>query len=237
MELPVLCICKNLACCVPHLSIPNHPCGIHDFLHCRYYSLFTLGMLVMFECTVVTQRLRNLKELRSLQTPKQAIMVHRQGKWTQIPGDGLLPGDVISIGRPAGGMSPTLAFLCISCMLTTAREANHAVLTSASKEDISGVSEPRVTQCDQLWCLVLTCETRWVQNHTENRCCCCLSMVNDQAWQSVVWTTCKSHQEHHTNVGIALHVLQAGDSLICYLQPRCASCYLRLTNMSSVQAA
>lgn len=41
----------------------------------RYYSLFTLGMLVMFECTVVTQRLRNLKELRSLTTPKQPIQV------------------------------------------------------------------------------------------------------------------------------------------------------------------
>ena len=62
-------------------------------------------MLVMFESTLVTQRLRNLRELRSLQTPKQPIQVYRQGKWTQLPGDALLPGDVISIGRPAGGVS------------------------------------------------------------------------------------------------------------------------------------
>ena len=41
----------------------------------RYYSLFTLGMLVMFECTVVGQRLRNLRELRSLTVPKQALQV------------------------------------------------------------------------------------------------------------------------------------------------------------------
>ncbi|CAL8460618.1 g147 [Coccomyxa elongata] len=68
-----------------------------------YYSLFTLGMLVMFECTVVGQRLRNLRELRSLTTPKQALQVYRQGKWVQLPGDALLPGDVISIGRPSGG--------------------------------------------------------------------------------------------------------------------------------------
>ncbi len=61
----------------------------------------------MFESTVVAQRLRNLKELRSLQTPKQPIMVYRQGKWEKLPGDALLPGDVISIGRPAGG-KPTL---------------------------------------------------------------------------------------------------------------------------------
>ncbi len=42
-----------------------------------YYSLFTLFMLVTFESTVVGQRLRNLKELRSLQTPKQPILVYR----------------------------------------------------------------------------------------------------------------------------------------------------------------
>ncbi len=71
----------------------------------RYYSLFTLGMLVMFECTVVGQRLRNLRELRSLTVPKQALQVYRQGRWDQLPGDALLPGDVISIGRPSGGES------------------------------------------------------------------------------------------------------------------------------------
>lgn len=38
---------------------------------CRYYSLFTLVMLVSFECTVVGQRLRNLSDVRKLQAPKQ----------------------------------------------------------------------------------------------------------------------------------------------------------------------
>lgn len=81
-------------------------CGkVWGFVVRRYYSLFTLGMLVMFECTVVGQRLRNLRELRSLTTPKQALLVYRQGKWVQLPGDALLPGDVISIGRPSGGTS------------------------------------------------------------------------------------------------------------------------------------
>ncbi len=60
-------------------------------------------MLVMFECTVVGQRLRNLRELRSLSTPKQAVQVYRHGKWDRLPGDALLPGDLISLGRPAGG--------------------------------------------------------------------------------------------------------------------------------------
>lgn len=42
-----------------------------------YYSLFTLFMLVTMECTLVGQRLRNLRELRALQTPKQALYVYR----------------------------------------------------------------------------------------------------------------------------------------------------------------
>ena len=63
-------------------------------------------MLVMFECTVVGQRLRNLRELRALSTPKQAVQVHRQGRWERLPGDALLPGDLISLGRPAGGAPP-----------------------------------------------------------------------------------------------------------------------------------
>lgn len=45
----------------------------------RYYSIFTLFMLVMFECTVVGQRMRTLKELRSLQVPKQKLHAYRCG--------------------------------------------------------------------------------------------------------------------------------------------------------------
>jgi hypothetical protein len=47
-----------------------------------YYSLFTLFMLLTFESTVVGQRLRNLKELRSLQTPKQPVFVYRWVMYT-----------------------------------------------------------------------------------------------------------------------------------------------------------
>lgn len=39
-----------------------------------YYSLFTLGMLVTFECTVVHQRLRNLTDIKAMQV---GIMIMR----------------------------------------------------------------------------------------------------------------------------------------------------------------
>ncbi|GIL88698.1 hypothetical protein Vretimale_17282 [Volvox reticuliferus] len=100
-----------------------------------YYSLFTLFMLITFEGTVVGQRLRNLKELRSLQTPKQNIYVYRCGKWEQMPGDALLPGDVISIGRPtsdtaAAGRDKVVPADCL--LLAGSCIAEEAVLTGES---------------------------------------------------------------------------------------------------------
>lgn len=97
-----------------------------------YYSLFTLMMLVTFECTVVMQRLRNLKELRTLSTPKQTIQVYREGKWANLPGDGLLPGDMISIGRPTGDDSAEHVVPADCLLLSGTAIVEEAVLTGES---------------------------------------------------------------------------------------------------------
>ena len=65
-------------------------------------TTYTLVMLVVFESTLVMQRIRQLKEIRSLQTPPQTLQVYRHGKWDKIQGEALLPGDLISIGRATG---------------------------------------------------------------------------------------------------------------------------------------
>lgn len=94
-----------------------------------YYSLFTLGMLIVFECTVVLQRQRTLTDLRAIQVPKQhvqvracplcaflhglesqeadrcenersAVQVFRAGRWEKVPGEVLLPGDIFSLVLP-----------------------------------------------------------------------------------------------------------------------------------------
>ncbi|KAI9204679.1 uncharacterized protein BJ171DRAFT_505077, partial [Polychytrium aggregatum] len=64
-----------------------------------YYSLFTLFMLFVFESTVVFQRLRNLQEFRSMSIKPYPIPVYRNGKWTQIQTDDLVPGDICSVSR------------------------------------------------------------------------------------------------------------------------------------------
>ncbi|KAF7368991.1 Cation-transporting ATPase [Mycena venus] len=62
-----------------------------------YYSLFTLFMLVMFECTVVWQRVRTLTEFRTMSVAPYPIQCYRDKKWQEVQTDKLLPGDVISL--------------------------------------------------------------------------------------------------------------------------------------------
>ncbi|KAF7313779.1 Cation-transporting ATPase [Mycena chlorophos] len=68
-----------------------------------YYSLFTLFMLVMFECTVVWQarihlsRVRTLTEFRTMSVQPYPIQCYRDKKWQEVQTDQLLPGDVISL--------------------------------------------------------------------------------------------------------------------------------------------
>ena len=67
----------------------------------RYYSLFTLAMLVMFECTVVGQRQRNLHDVRALQQPKAALQVG--GRWAVGARHVLLSSARVEEGGVRGG--------------------------------------------------------------------------------------------------------------------------------------
>ncbi|KAG6833024.1 hypothetical protein H0H87_012282 [Tephrocybe sp. NHM501043] len=64
-----------------------------------YYSLFTLFMLVVFECTVVWQRVRTLTEFRTMSVAPYPINVYRNGRWANVQTDTLLPGDLVSVVR------------------------------------------------------------------------------------------------------------------------------------------
>jgi cation-transporting ATPase 13A1 len=60
-----------------------------------YYSVFTLVMLVMFESTVVGQRLKNMTEFRAMSLPNADVKVRRSGKWVSQKTEELLPGDLV----------------------------------------------------------------------------------------------------------------------------------------------
>ncbi|GAA6000885.1 hypothetical protein JCM10207_004705 [Rhodosporidiobolus poonsookiae] len=87
-----------------------------------YYSLFTLFMLVVFECTTVFQRLRTVNEFRSMSIKPYAILTRRENKWIEIQTDELLPGDVVSIVRTKedSGIPCDLILLRGSCIVNEA---------------------------------------------------------------------------------------------------------------------
>lgn len=64
-----------------------------------YYSLFTLFMLVSFECTTVFQRRTTMGEFRTMGVKPFDIYTYRDNKWIKIETKELLPGDLVSITR------------------------------------------------------------------------------------------------------------------------------------------
>lgn len=89
-----------------------------------YYSVFTLVMLVVFESTLVAQRLKNLSEFRSMSLPSQDVFVRRKGVWKGIKSDDLLPGDLCFLTIPQSETELTvpcdLLIIAGSCVVNEA---------------------------------------------------------------------------------------------------------------------
>ncbi len=126
------------------------------------FSFFTLAMLVGMEGFQVIQRIKTMREIKTM-VPKP-IMVHvrRESAWAAVPSDKLVPGDVISIptrSRPAtkraskkgGKTDPTI--VCADLLLLDGT----AVLDEAM---LTGESVPQLREpCRELDAVVHTMKT------------------------------------------------------------------------------
>lgn len=93
-----------------------------------YYSLFTLFMLIVFECTVVFQRLRTLNEFRTMSITPYQIYVYRSREWLQVSTTELLPGDIVSVTRT----KDDTATPCDLLLLSGTTIVNEAMLSGES---------------------------------------------------------------------------------------------------------
>ena len=100
-----------------------------------YFSLFTLFMLIVFESTVVFQRLKNLQEFRQMSIEPYNLYCYRS-KWIEVKIDELLPGDLVSITRREEPIPCDLVLIDGSCI------CNEAML--------SGESTPQLKECIKL---------------------------------------------------------------------------------------
>ena len=63
------------------------------------YSLFTLFMILMFEGTVVFQRLKSLGALKGMGNKVRGVYVYRAESWAETTTDKLLPSDIVSLKK------------------------------------------------------------------------------------------------------------------------------------------
>ena len=62
-----------------------------------YYSLFTLVMLVILNCTVVQQRIGSLAEFKTMSIQPFKMQVKRASKQRECMDDALVPRDLVQI--------------------------------------------------------------------------------------------------------------------------------------------
>lgn len=72
--------------------------AIDDYI---IYSMFSLFMVLVFEGTVVFQRIKSIQALTSMGNPSRNVFVYRSKHWSSIDSAELLPGDILSLTRVA----------------------------------------------------------------------------------------------------------------------------------------
>lgn len=114
-----------------------------------YYAIFTLVMLILFECTQAFNRLKSFQRLRNTLRPAYYVLTYRKMKWVPILTDSLVAGDLISLtSRPLsslGKKEEAETYHQVPCDLLMIRGSavvNEAMLTGESVPQVKEAVDP-----------------------------------------------------------------------------------------------
>ncbi|TDH72579.1 hypothetical protein CCR75_003885 [Bremia lactucae] len=118
-----------------------------------YYSVMTLFMLIIFECTVVKQRQQNVDTLLHMRNAPQPCLVYRLGRWTRILSDDLVPGDICSTCNNEGATRVPCDLLLLrgNCIVNEAMLSGESIplrKESVEKSIVDEVSKLKALEVD-----------------------------------------------------------------------------------------
>ena len=117
-------------------------------------SMYTLIMLIVFESTVVMQRIVNWKRIKQMRKPAQKVRVLRNEKNLELSSDELLPLDLIVYEKT----DRKIQVPCDLVILTGSCTVDESILTGEAvpqlKEDISNKEGPLNMKRDKNVCLM-----------------------------------------------------------------------------------
>eukprot|EP01064_Diplonema_japonicum_P006799 TRINITY_DN1462_c2_g1_i2.p1 TRINITY_DN1462_c2_g1~~TRINITY_DN1462_c2_g1_i2.p1 ORF type:complete len:1143 (+),score=296.94 TRINITY_DN1462_c2_g1_i2:571-3999(+) len=133
-----------------------------------YASLFTGVMLWVFEGTVVQQRLRNITQLREMESRPVVMSVLRDGKWRSVPSYDLLPYDLVLIPKAMETVP------CDMLLLEGSVVVNESMLTGEStpllKESIELREDHEILNVKRDKTHIVFCGTKCLQATGKSHC-------------------------------------------------------------------
>ena len=134
VKLPSLAELVQEQCLAPLFLFQLACVGLWSLDEYWYYAIFTLFTLLLFECTVAYQRLRNLQNMQHSTDIKnnQYIWVQRCNKWTLLPSSKLVVGDIVSLSSRDDTSNNNNRIPADIVLLSGTAVVNEAMLTGES---------------------------------------------------------------------------------------------------------